>query len=93
MTTGWRLKLARSIHLRLEQLGAPLPNSLTAFFEAQEAEGRIELKTLRLEGKNFEAQADYFAYRRGGLFWDYVNTGITADAVGGFYKARAQGPI
>jgi len=91
--TGWQLQLARSIHLRLEQLGAPLPDSLTAFFEAQEAEERIELKTLRFEGKNFEAQADYFVYRRGGLFWDYVNAEITADAVGGFYKARAQGPI
>jgi hypothetical protein len=88
---GWQLKLAQSIKLRLDQLGSPLPAALAAFFEAKEIEGKIELKTLRFEGKSYEAQADYFLYRSAGLFWDYVNAEITTDAVGGFLRARAQG--
>jgi hypothetical protein len=90
---GWQLKLARSIHFRLEQLEVPVPKGLRAFMEAQESEGGIQPKTLRFDGKNFDAQADYFVYRRGGLFWDYINAEITAVAVRGFFKASAEGPI
>lgn len=90
--SGWQLKLAQSIKLRLEQLGSSSPAALAAFFETKEIEGKIELKTLRFEGKNYEAQADYFLYRRPGLFWDYVNAEITSDAAGGFLRAKVHGP-
>lgn len=86
---GWQIALARSVRRRFEQLEEAFPASLLDYFDTYERAGGIEFRTLRRGFSGFEADADYFTYRTGGEYWDFIAAEITSDIIGGFYEANA----
>jgi hypothetical protein len=81
------LSLARSVRLRIQQLKEDEPPELAEFLAKEERVGGVVFKTLHRSSDGFTAQADYFGYRAGGDYWDFVSASITMDVVGGYYKA------
>lgn len=86
---GWQFELVRSVKHRIEQLSEAAPAPLLEYLDAQERAGGVELRTLKRGFAGFEADADYFMYRTGGEYWDYVTAEIVSDIVGGYYEASA----
>jgi hypothetical protein len=84
---GWTLSLARSVRLRIQQLKEDEPSELGEFLVKEERVGGVVFKTLHRISGGFRAQADYFGYQAGGDYWDFVNSSITVDVVGSYYKA------
>jgi hypothetical protein len=84
---GWQFQLARSIDLKLQQSNLERPRLLVEFMQAQARADDIIVKSVKSADGSFEAAADYFLYKRPGLFWDFLNAEITSTAMGGFIKS------
>ncbi|MCW5738071.1 MAG: DUF3298 domain-containing protein, partial [Enhydrobacter sp.] len=63
--------------------------ALSAYLVSYERRGGVEFLTLKRESPAFRADADYFIYKMGGEYWDYVTAEIRSDLIGNYYEAHA----
>ncbi|MGB6078482.1 MAG: TIR domain-containing protein [Xanthobacteraceae bacterium] len=86
----WRYLIAKSVVRKFEQLETAIPDELSNFINAQSsAGGRIDLKIHDVTAAR-ELQADYFRYRFGGRYFDFVNAEITSFVLSDYFLWRRE---
>jgi hypothetical protein len=61
---------------------------LIDFIQRAEEKEDVYLRTLRDSDERFEAEVFYFLYKKGGPFWELVNSRIKSIAIGGYLKSH-----
>ena len=87
---GWKFELARSIKLRLAQLKEAATAALSAFIVARENANNVETRTIGERTARWDLEADYFVFRTGGNYWNYVNAEITSAVFNEYFLAKGE---
>ena len=87
---NWKIQLARSVELKLQQLSENIPIKLNVFLSTIQA---LEPRSFKYFIENtdlIDIEANYYIYNIDSNYWHFVNSVIISDVFNGIFRARAE---